>query len=62
MTPLETTLARSLAEAVKEASFTFELYKTHNLTYTLPHWYQPAVEALADFEEQRDLEKNLINY
>jgi hypothetical protein len=57
MTALEQKLAAALAEAVKYES---EKFDEHKRPERLPGWYQPAVKALEEYDDQRLLVT--INY
>jgi hypothetical protein len=58
-TQLERQLAEALASAVNAESIHFHAAKKAGLMQELPSWYQEAVEALAEYEEQN---RPRVNY
>lgn len=58
LTELERMLARALAAAVKQQSHMFNWSKYFgSARYELPDWYQPAVEALAAYDQKAQEQK-----
>lgn len=62
MSAITDQLARALAEAVKSESEKFEDSKKAKAFYLTPGWYQRAVMALDEYDQQQETEQNRVTY